>query len=66
MRSGEESTAASAPSSTHSACFSELEAVAITRPASKTRPSWTARLPTPPAPACTTTDSPGRVRAEVA
>jgi hypothetical protein len=38
--------------------FSGLEAVAITRPAPERWASWEARLPTPPAPAMTTTDSP--------
>ena len=47
-----------APSSSASARFSGLEAVAMTRPAPQRRASWTARLPTPPAPAMTTTDSP--------
>ena len=34
------------------------DAVAITRPAPQARASWTATVPTPPAAACTTTDSP--------
>ena len=43
------STAASAPSSSASARFSSVEAVAITRPAPKRLASWTASEPTPPA-----------------
>ena len=49
------STAASAPSSSASSRFSGVLAVAITRPAPSGLPSCTARLPTPPAAACTTT-----------
>ena len=39
--------------------------MAITRPAPKTRPSWTASDPTPPAALWTTTLSPGATRAAV-
>ena len=39
--------------------------VAMTRPAPSSWASWTARLPTPPAAACTTTVSPGASRALV-
>ena len=52
------STAASAPSSIALARFSSVLAVAITRPAPNGFASCTARLPTPPAPEITTTDSP--------
>ena len=52
------STAASAPSSSVFARFSSVLAVAITRPAPNGFASCTARLPTPPAPEITTTDSP--------
>ena len=59
MRSStRESTATSAPRSRVSCRFASLEAVAITRPAPQSLASWIARLPTPPAPACTTTVSP--------
>ncbi len=59
------STAASAPSSSASARFAWLEAVAITRPAPSGAPSWTASEPTPPAAAWTTTLSPARSCADV-
>ena len=62
---GDASTATSAPSSSASARLSSVEAVAITRPAPSGLPSCTASDPTPPAAACTTTDSPGRSCAEV-
>ena len=65
MPSGAASTAASAPSSSASARFSSLDAVAITRPAPIARPSCTASEPTPPAAAWTTTLSPSCTRALV-
>ena len=54
-----ESTATSAPRSRVSCRLSSLDAVAITRPAPHRLASCIATVPTPPAPACTTTDSPG-------
>jgi hypothetical protein len=59
------STASSAPSSSASARFSSVDAVAITRPAPSGLPSWTASEPTPPAAACTTTLSPAASFADV-
>ena len=59
------SIATSAPSSSASARFSSLEAVAITRPAPSAWPSCTAIEPTPPAAPWTTTLSPSATRAAV-
>lgn len=58
MSSAFESTVASAPSSFARFRFSSLLAVAITRPAPHALASCTAIVPTPPAAAWTTTDSP--------
>ncbi len=51
-------TPTSAPRSSARSSLSWDDAVAITRPAPACFASWTARLPTPPAAAWTTTDSP--------
>ena len=65
MPSPAASTATSAPRSSASLRFSSELAVAITRPAPNGFASWTARLPTPPAAAWMTTDSPSAIFALV-
>ncbi len=56
--SARESTTTSAPSSRHRSRFASLDAVAMIRPAPQRLASWIATVPTPPAPAWITTDSP--------
>ncbi len=56
------STTRSAPNCRAAAAFSSPPTTAITN-APAALPSWTAALPTPPAPACTSRVSPGASRA---